>query len=86
MEHTSRGFATDFTDRSGKVLYFGDFVQYRLNNLRQGASLRQVVRGKGGRVLLVDPHHPKERGLPMSNSYKQYVTIVDTSGRKDYLN
>jgi|GEM_PF-5488622 len=75
---------TEFKDRSGKVIHFGDIVQYRLSTVRQGPSLMRVVQGRHGRAVLVDPRSTSNRGLNLSKLYEKYISIVDTSGRKHY--
>ncbi len=74
--------ATEFEDRSGKTIYVGDVVQYRLNALTQGPTRLLVARNKKGLVSLVDPRSTSKKGLRMSKVYEKYVSIIDTSGRE----
>ena len=75
---------TEFKDRGGKVIHFGDIVQYRLSALSQGPFIVRVIRGKHGRVVLVDPRSTSNNGLKLCKKYEKYISIVDTSGRKHY--
>jgi len=77
---------TEFFDRSGKPLYLGDTVQYRLNS--SSASLLKVAKTKKG-IELVNPEYARtypnqaHRGsIPVSRKYEKYLSIVDTSERE----
>lgn len=75
---------TEFFDRTGKPLYVGDVVQYRLslNSKHGGASLLKVVRNKKGVVKLADPRSDDNAGWVLRKNYEQYLTLFDTSGRQ----
>jgi len=77
---------TEFSDRSGKPIYVGDIVRYRLNS--SSATLQVVVKTKRG-IRLVDPNYantypnkaPKS-SIPMSKLYEQYVSIIEPVKRE----
>lgn len=77
---------TDFSDKSGKPIYIGDIVQYRLSD---AGTLLKVVKTKKG-IKLVNPQctdgnlNQVYRGsVPLNKSYEKYVSIVDTSERQN---
>lgn len=75
---------TEFVDRSGKPIYIGDIVQYRLTG---GGTLVKVVQTKKG-VKLVDlryeekhPNQAYKGSISMGKQYEKYVSIIDTTAR-----
>lgn len=76
---------TEFNDRTGKPIYTGDIVQYRLslNSKHGGASILKVVRNKKGIVKLTRPDSTENDGKVLRKNYEQYLTIIDTSERQE---
>lgn len=77
---------TEFRDKSGKSLYSGDIVQYRLNSSQ--AILLRVAKTKKG-IKLVDteyartyPNQTYTGSISFSKKYEQYISITDTSTRE----
>lgn len=75
---------TEFHDRSGKPLYTGDILQYRLSygGKRGGPSLCKVVCSKKGVVKLTHPDSTENSGWVLRKTYEKCLSIVDTSGRE----
>lgn len=74
---------TDFHDRSGKPIYVGDLVQYRLglNGKSTGPRVMKVVRNKKGVIKLCALSDTNKAGWILRKNYEEYLTIIDTSGR-----
>lgn len=71
---------TGFFDKSGKPVYIGDIVQYRLN-LGSAVQLEVVKTKQGIRLLNPNRTQPSSSGIPLQKKYEQYISIVDTSHR-----
>lgn len=75
---------TEFNDRSGKSIYTGDIVQWRLGKFGKksgGPVLYRVVQTKKG-VKIVTAHDPHSIGRLMRKHDEEFITIVDTSARE----
>ncbi len=74
-------FETEFCNHSGKAIYTGDIVLWRLGKFAKkssGPSHFQVIATKKG-PKLADNHGA---GWLLRKSYEQYLTIVDTRQRE----
>lgn len=75
---------TDFHDRSGKDLYVGDLVQYRLSK-NTGPITMQIVRMKHGFGFidhrLVTDLNATYKAIRLSKTYETYLSLLDTSER-----
>lgn len=76
---------TEFNDRSGKPIYTGDIVQWRLGKFAKkssGPTLFQVIKVKKG-IRLTPAHTPQENGWEPRKNQEEFLTIVDTRYREE---
>lgn len=74
---------TGFVDRSGKALYVGDIIQWRLGKFAKksaGPTHYQLVRTKKG-IKLMNIEHPATAGWLLRKTDSQFITLIDTSER-----
>lgn len=76
--------ATEYYDRSKKMIFTGDIVQYKLNNLQDGGRKAIIVRFKKGYKIcwLKGDEYHIENGLVFRKSYEPYLTIINTANRE----
>lgn len=74
---------TEFSDKSGKPLYIGDIIQWRLGKFGKsgGPTLHKVIRTKKG-VKLVNPDSNGPEGMLLRKSDEQYISLFDSSHRQ----
>lgn len=75
---------TEFNDRSGKPIYTGDVVQWRLGKFGKksgGPSLYRVISSKKGPKLAF-AHDPQAIGRLIRKDDENFLTIIDTTARE----
>jgi hypothetical protein len=75
---------TDFTDRSGKPIYTGDILQFRLGKFAKKSGgpqrFRVVASRKGPRMVAA--HDDTGIGWLMRKGFEENLTIVETRYRE----
>lgn len=75
---------TEFNDRSGKPIYTGDIVQWRLGKFAKksgGPTLYRIISTKKGAKMVV-AHDPRTIGRLLRKDDEQFITIIDTRERE----
>lgn len=75
---------TEFNDKSGKVIYVGDIVQWQLGKFGKksgGPSLFRVINTKKGPKIVV-AHDSHDTGWLLRKNHEKFITIIDTKYRE----
>ena len=73
---------TEYKDRSGKPIYTGDIVQYKLSS----PSKCIIVKSKRGIFLCfirAAEQYSLKDSLPMRSNLEQHISIIDTRNREE---
>lgn len=75
---------TEFNDKSGKPIYTGDIVQWRLGKFGKksgGPGLFRVIKTKKG-IKVVVAHNSNDVGWLLRKNQEEFLTVFDTKDRE----